>query len=142
VKSGTDLAETMSEIAALCVRFASEVDKRNWAAVADCFTPDGTLETVLPPAVMHGRAEIEQSLRASAVPGLSAQHLVANHSYELKGEGATGHTSFTMFRWESGETPPPAVPYGGVYNDVLRRTDNGWRIAERRITILWSGIRA
>jgi len=137
-------ANAMSEIAALCVRFATEVDARSWKAVADCFTPDGTLETVLPPAVMHGRDEIERSLRASEVPGLSAQHLVANHSYEIDGEAATGHTSFTMFRWESGDgdTPPPAVPYGGVYNDRLRRTDAGWLIVERRIRILWSGVRA
>jgi hypothetical protein len=138
----SELATAMPQIEALCVRFATEVDARNWGAVADCFTPDGTLETVLPPAVMHGREEIERSLRASAVPGLSAQHLVANHNYELNGEWATGRTSFTMFRWESGDTPPPAVPYGGVYNDVLLHTDAGWRIAERRITILWSGVRS
>jgi hypothetical protein len=136
----SELATAMPQIAALCVRFATEVDMRNWEAVADCFTPDGTLETVLPPAVMHGRDEIERSLRASAEPGLSAQHLVANHSYEITGERATGHTSFTMFRWYGGDTPPPAVPYGGVYNDVLRHTDAGWRIAERRITILWCGV--
>jgi hypothetical protein len=106
----SELATAMPQIAALCVRFATEVDMRNWEAVADCFTPDGTLETVLPPAVMHGRDEIERSLRASAEPGLSAQHLVANHSYEITGERATGHTSFTMFRWYGGDTPPPAAP--------------------------------
>jgi ketosteroid isomerase-like protein len=132
----------MPEIAALCVHFATEVDARNWDAVAACFTPDGTLETVLPPAVMRGHEEIERSLRASAVPGLSAQHLVANHTYEVSGEWAKGRTSFTMFRWEAGDTPPRAAAYGGVYNDVLRHTDAGWRIAERRITILWSGVRA
>jgi len=126
------------QIVALCSRFVTAVDARDFAAVADCFTSDGTLETVIPPNVMRSRDEIETGLRERTSSTLAAQHLVTNHLYDVDGDEAVGTASFVMYRWPK----PPAVArgataHGGTYNDRLARTERGWKFKHRRIEILW-----
>jgi len=62
-----------AQIVALCARFVAAVDARDFAAVADCFTSDGTLETVIPPNVMRSQDEIETGLRERTSSALAAR---------------------------------------------------------------------
>jgi ketosteroid isomerase-like protein len=126
------------QIVELCARYALAVDARDFVRVADCFTVDGTLETVIPPNTMHGRDEIEKVLREATSRTLAAQHLVTNHHYAVDGDEASGTSSFVMYRWPK----PPAVAtttiaHGGTYFDKLDRTERGWKLKHRRIEILW-----
>jgi uncharacterized protein (TIGR02246 family) len=126
------------QILALCARYAAAVDARDFAAVADCFTVDGTLETAVPPNLMHGRDAIETGLRAKTSRTLAAQHLVTNHLYAVDGNEATGEAAFVMYRWPKlSAADHGAVAHGGKYLDTLERTDRGWRLRHRRIEILW-----
>jgi len=136
------------QIIELCTRLAAATDARDFPAIAALFTADGTLETVIPPNVMHGQAQIEAGLRAHTSTVLAAQHLVTNHRYDVDRDRAAGTSSFVMFRWplqppaEAGEGGVPGqgaavVAHGGTYHDRLDRTSSGWRFSLRRIEILW-----
>ncbi len=140
--------EDHRQIIELCARLAAATDARDFPAIAALFTADGTLETVIPPNVMHGRAQIEAGLQAHTSTVLAAQHLVTNHRYDVDDDGATGTSSFVMFRWPrqlpagagEGGGPGPAAAvaaHGGTYHDRLERTPSGWRFSLRRIEILW-----
>jgi len=126
------------QISELCTRYASAVDARDFAGVADCFTHDGSLETALPPRTMRGREEIERVLATQTSTVLAAQHIVTNHSYTVDGDTGTGTSSFVMYRWpRAQERPGPPAAHGGTYIDRLERTAGGWKIQHRRIEILW-----
>lgn len=138
------------QIVELCARLATATDARDFPAIAACFTDDATMETVIPPSVMRGRAQIEAGLRARTSTVLAAQHLVTNHLYDVDGDRAAGTSSFVMFRWPrppraeasdgTGAAPGPGAPvvaHGGTYHDRLERTSHGWRFSLRRIEILW-----
>jgi SnoaL-like domain len=142
--------EDHRQIIELCAQLAAATDARDFPAIAALFTADGTLETVIPPNVMHGRAQIEAGLRERTSTGLAAQHLVTNHRYHVDGDRATGTSSFVMFRWprsplgEAGDDAravlgPGAlvVAHGGTYHDRLEQTPHGWRFSHRRIEIRW-----
>jgi ketosteroid isomerase-like protein len=142
-------SEDHRQIIELCAQLAAATDARDFPAIAALFTADGTLETVIPPNVMHGRAQIETGLRERTSSVLAAQHLVTNHRYDVDGDRADGTSSFVMFRWprsplaEAGDAgaalgPGAAVvAHGGTYHDRLERTPCGWRFSQRRIEILW-----
>lgn len=137
---GADPQETSDrqQIAELCTRYASAVDARDFAGVANCFTHDGSLETALPPRTMRGREEIERVLATQTSTVLAAQHLVTNHAYTVDGNSGLGTSSFVMFRWpRTQERPGPPAAHGGAYFDRLERTTDGWKIKHRRIEILW-----
>ncbi len=127
------------QITELCTRYASAVDARDFAGVANCFTHDGSLETALPPRTMRGRAEIERVLATQTSTVLAAQHLVTNHAYTVDGDTGVGTSSFVMFRWPKAQAlaGPPVAAHGGAYIDRLERTADGWKIKHRRIEILW-----
>jgi len=132
------LVAQQHQIVELCSRYAVAVDARDFAAVARCFTSDGSLETALPHRIMHGREGIERVLAAQTSSSLSPQHLVTNHIYTVDGDSCTGTSSFVMFRWpRSPAAVTGAVAHGGSYFDELERTVDGWRIKRRRIEILW-----
>jgi hypothetical protein len=128
-------SEDHRQIIELCARLAAATDARNFPAIAALFTADGTLETVIPPNVMHGQTQIEAGLRAHTSTVLAAQHLVTNHLYDVDRDRATGTSSFVMFRWPS--PGASVVAHGGTYHDRLERTPSGWRFSVRRIEILW-----
>jgi uncharacterized protein (TIGR02246 family) len=126
------------QITDLCTRYASAVDARDFAGVANCFTDDGSLETALPPRTMRGREEIERVLASQTSAVLAAQHIVTNHSYTVHADTGLGTSSFVMFRWPTAqELPGTPAAHGGTYHDRLERTAGGWKIKHRRIEILW-----
>jgi ketosteroid isomerase-like protein len=126
------------QITELCTRYASAVDARDFAGVANCFTHDGSLETALPPRTMRGREEIERVLATQTSTVLAAQHIVTNHAYTVDGDTGAGTSSFVMFRWPTAqELPGSPAAHGGTYIDRLERTAGGWKIKHRRIEILW-----
>jgi hypothetical protein len=131
------LLEDHRQIVELGARYAQATDARNFTAVADCFTAEGTLETVIPPNVMHGRARIEANLQVTTSTVLAAQHLVTNHLYEIRGDEASGTASFVMFRWSKQLAADSPVAHGGTYHDWLVRSGQGWLFSRRRIEILW-----
>jgi hypothetical protein len=63
-----------------------------------------------------------------------SQHFITNQVIDVKGEDATCRAYF----FGVVGTEPSLIWVGGIYEDVLRRTDDGWRIAELVDISLWS----
>lgn len=130
----SDVQENWVEITALINRYAQAVDSKDWGLYASCFTSDAVIDYSSAGGSRGGVAESTAWL-ATMLASLSvSQHFVTNQVIEVKGADATCRAYF--FGVVGAE--PSLIWVGGVYEDVLRRTEDGWRIAEMVDTSLWS----
>ena len=121
-------------------RYAWALDTGDVERFVDCFHPDGVLiwDAFETPDRYEGAdalrrfATILRDLPSSA----GRQHMVGNTLIEGGGDEARASSYVVVFRRE-GEGPH-LVGVMGWYEDVLRRSESGWRIRERVIRD-WSG---
>lgn len=123
--------------AALIVAFAACNDAHDADGLAALFAPDGVL--VRPGAApLHGRAAIAHAY-ASRPSGRITRHVVSNVQVRL--ESATTATGLSYVTVWSGQLADAEGPFGrradgrqavGEFEDRFVRTNDGWRIAERR----------
>jgi hypothetical protein len=67
-----------------------------------------------------------------------SQHFVTNQVIELHGEEATCRAYFFGVVGNQGDGASSLIWIGGIYEDLLRRTEVGWRIAELVDISVWS----
>lgn len=116
-------------------------DRFRLEELAAQFTEDGVLK--FSGQVAHGRAEIIQKLSTggrykgeSSKPGggrgpiTKVRHNLTTSQIQVNGDEATGRTYFIVMTNHG-------VDQQGVYVDRLRKTAEGWRIAEREVRIDW-----
>jgi ketosteroid isomerase-like protein len=129
-------AEDRTAIADLLARYAVGCDRRDFAAVAACFTPDARAEysgVRLERGVSHIVAHLEQLAGFAAT-----QHVIGTHTLDVTGDGATS-TSYAVAHLVRAVDDGHELVHRGVsYDDRLVRTPHGWRIAERVHRVLWS----
>jgi len=127
--------------ARLVVDSATCNDHREWAKLAALYTPDGVV--VRPNGQrLEGRAAIEAAY-AAGPPERVTRHLCANVTVDVDGPDDAHAT--TMVLIVSGtRSDDPEVRFGivpserhllGEFADRFERTDDGWRIAERRASL-------
>jgi 3-phenylpropionate/cinnamic acid dioxygenase small subunit len=96
--------------------------------LGELFTDDVVYDlTPLGGTVLEGVDEIAASARELGVNNPVA-HLVTNIVIEEPGDEVTARSKFLGVRRDGSVG-------SGVYDDVLRRTPEGWRIARRRVTV-------
>jgi uncharacterized protein (TIGR02246 family) len=116
-------------------------DLREFAALAELYTPDGVV--VRPNGQrLEGRAAIEAGY-AKGPPERVTRHVCSNVRVEVDGPDAARATTLVLI--VSGQrSDDPDVSFGvvpndrhmvGEFADRLVRTDEGWRIAERRASL-------
>jgi hypothetical protein len=116
-------------------------DRREFSALAALYTADGVV--VRPNGQrLEGSAAIETAY-AAGPPDRVTRHLCSNVRVDVDGPDAARATTAVLI--VSGlRTDDPDVTFGivpserhmvGEFADRLVRTDEGWRIAERRATI-------
>ena len=138
-----DLQRLVDERA--CEKLISEychlVDFGNASAIAQLFILEGQWSG--PGVDMVGQSEIEAGFSArQAVTRRQSRHLCTNVSIDVEGDEARGLCYLLNFRHDSqsgtAETPAPAgLPkYVGEYHDQFVRTDQGWRFASRRLSLI------
>ena len=120
----------------LVLEAAARTDAQEHEAFAALFTPDGVL--VRPGAEpLVGRAAIVASYRTRPATRIT-RHLVTNSMVDVHGDGRA-HVRSTVLLW-SGSTETTVERFGrladpvealGAFDDVMVRTEEGWRIARR-----------
>lgn len=118
---------------ALVARYADDGPLEAYGAL---FTPDARWE--LPGArVRVGRADIvaggfERRAAGEAGPGTHTRHLVSTVSVTVDGDLAQAESYWQFY---ADTATSPALRLMGHYRDTFRRTDDGWRLHERRVTV-------
>ena len=134
----TDTQENWLEITALVNRYAQAVDGKDWAMYASCFTTDAEIDYSSAGGTRAGVAESTAWLATMLEPLAVSQHFITNQVIEVKGDEATCRAYFFGVVVNQSVSESSLIWVGGIYEDRLRRTDDGWRIAELVDISLWS----
>jgi len=123
------------EIRNLIARLAHLADGGDIDEYVDQFTADATWGGGRHP-IRRGHAEIREGVRARRAlgqmgPGTESIHVVTTTCIEIEGDRATGRSVYHYYR-DVGSAAPTLCSLG-VYADVFRRTEAGWRLAERAL---------
>ncbi len=133
-------AETWLALSDLVHRYAAGVDDRRFEEVVDLFADDATLTVPDPPrslcpTVVHlGHAEIRQAIEAVAAAART-QHAIVGEVYAAENNAARGRVSCIAHHWTVRDEKVTDIVWHLRYDDEYIRTDAGWRIARRRLTI-------
>ncbi|MGH1561600.1 nuclear transport factor 2 family protein [Mumia sp. DW29H23] len=117
--------------------YALVVDSRRWDLFEQVFVENVRADYGSQGCWSDRAAFVADFARLHA-PYDHTQHLVAGHVVRLEGDGAA---AFSRVSWRLAVRTEDG--YAGRegnawYDDVLRRTVDGWRITERRCRITWS----
>ena len=127
-------ASDITGIEQLLYKYGHIVDAQEWVRFDELFTPDCELDytKVHAPKVFHGIPEIIGYFEGANHP---AAHHVSNVWVELvDGEYRVKSKFFVPFTRAS---HAPQGWYGGDYEDIVVKTPDGWRFAQRRCTSRW-----
>ena len=119
--------------------FAAGLDGCDWpllrSVLADSVLVDYSSWSGRPAATVEADEWVEQ--RTLLFPGLAAsQHSLTNPRVVIDGDGATS----TVYVTSEHVLDPDGERWftiGGVYDDELVRTPDGWRISSMRLLVRW-----
>ena len=108
-------------------------DEREWAALAGLYAPDGVV--VRPNGQrLEGRVAIEAAYAAGS-PDRVTRHLCTNLRVDVDGPDAA-HGTTTVLIVSGTRSGDSDVTYRvGEFADRFERTQEGWKIAERRASL-------
>jgi hypothetical protein len=117
------------EIRELVARYNYAIDEgrpEEWVAT---FVPDGTFESTA-----LGKHTGPDGLMAFAVGYIAAftgRHCTSDFTVDIDGDDARARCYLIAV---NNAASPPIISTTAVYEDVLRRTPDGWRFVHRRVT--------
>src|SRR5690606_30844321 len=113
------------------------IDRKDWALFRTCFTPDCVVDYGRMGA-WQGLDSLTEAMDAMHAPMSRTAHRMSNVAVEVDGDDATGcaYVHAVLVDREDSRRVWEAVGWSA---DRCRRTPAGWRIAERRYTMVrWS----
>jgi uncharacterized protein (TIGR02246 family) len=123
--AGTLTKNDYTEIHELYARYAQAYDSANKEGYSGVFTPDGVF--VVGPRTMTGAKEIQAMITAAPRERPKITHVNTNIVIDPTPEGAKGSVYVILMDLQKN----PAITGGGVYEDTLVRTKDGWRFKKR-----------
>jgi hypothetical protein len=129
------------EIRRLVEAYGVAVDDLDPDAIAELFVSGGRLLVY-----EAGSDELKYSYSSTTFAELTDAlrtaykqtfHLVGNVVVQVDGDQAAGTVYCLAGHWRDSRRGPEVSWYPVRYADRFRRTDAGWRFAERRSTLLW-----
>jgi ketosteroid isomerase-like protein len=122
------------EIRNLIHRLAQLADDGDLQEYVELFAEDAVWEGAGYPA-RRGRADIlagarERRASGTSGPGSNTLHVVANTVVWLQGDQARARS---VFHFYGNTNATPELRIMGQYDDELRRTPKGWKLARRSI---------
>jgi len=121
----------------VCVRYATAIDDRDWARLHSCFLPDA-VGIYHADRTLHGADEIVETIRTAVTPLSRTQHLVGTFVVDVQGDEATSSCHLHAQHVRSGVPGGERYVIAGRYADRFARTQDGWRIRERRLDRWWT----
>jgi len=127
--------EARAAIHDVLMRYASGVDRRDFARVAGCFTPDATYQGQLS---RRDVAEALRTLRTSLVRYDATMHLMGNQLIELHGDDRASCETYCLAHHlhRSGKERRE-LTVAVVYEDELARAGGAWLIRQRTARTLF-----
>jgi uncharacterized protein (TIGR02246 family) len=119
----------------LAARYARAVDRRDYAAFAALFTPDGIL--CGPGYEMKAHGEIEKGIRLIEQYE-STQHCVHQQLVDVTGDAATGETYCVARHVYTKDGTKRKLDMGVRYQDQYRRDSGTWLILRRELILDWT----
>jgi hypothetical protein len=135
-----DLQRLLDErdIVAVAVRYCWALDTRDWAALADVFVPEATADLMTGGSTLEGLDAIVARISTALTPLDETQHLVSTHEVGVDGDAATHRCYMHAQHVRHDVDGDPNYVIAGRYEDRFVRTADGWRIAHRRLTPMWT----
>jgi len=119
--------EDQLAIRELATRYNHAIDDgraEDWVAT---FVPDGTFESTA--LGVHTGIEALRAFAAGYIAAFTGRHCTSDHVVEVDGDEARSRCYLILVNNASA----PIVSTTAVYDDVLRRTPDGWRFVHRRV---------
>lgn len=132
------------DVADVLVRYATAIDRRDWALFRTCFTDDGDADYG-DLGHRHGADEITGWMtRMHETCGHTLHRItnvvVTSTGEDNDGDGGDGEARATARSYVDalvlGADNRSGVRGVGIYDDELVHRDGGWRIAKRRFTMV------
>lgn len=121
----------------LQVAYSRALDSGDFDQLDHVFTADVVADYAH--AGQHtNREQVKQACHDALVELDSSHHQNGNHWAEISGDEALAGCYFRVHLHRAGQPDGDYYRMGGRYDDKLRRTEAGWRIYHRTITIDWS----
>jgi 3-phenylpropionate/cinnamic acid dioxygenase small subunit len=121
------------DIADVLVRYATGIDRRDWARFRSCFTENCRAEYG-DIGVWDGVDAITQFMIDTHAGMVHTLHRITNIAVEVAGDAATARSYVDALLVLADETVE--INATGFYDDELIRSDAGWQIARRRFTMV------
>lgn len=120
----------------VAIAYTWALDEKQFDQLNAVFAADATAE-------LHGvRCEGRDAIIARIERPLSlldaTQHIVGNHQVDVDGDSATHRCYLQSQHVKRGTPGGDNYLIGGVYEDRLARTPDGWRITHRTMTAVWT----
>ncbi len=125
--------EIRQDVADLIVRYASGIDRRDWKLLRSCFTDDCQADYGDVGRWQSGD-EITEWMRTTHEPLGPSLHRITNQAVAHEGGGVTVRSYVDVVI--VGPNNAGGAQAAGYYDDVVVRTDDGWKIARRRYTMV------
>ncbi|MFI5040851.1 MAG: nuclear transport factor 2 family protein [Acidimicrobiales bacterium] len=125
--------DVREDVVEVLVRYATGIDRRDWALFRTCFTDDCEADYGAIGA-WHGADEITAWMERSHAPCGHTMHRITNAVVGPNGRGVAARSYVdAIVMGPDNQTGSRAV---GYYDDELVRTEHGWKIAARRFTMV------
>ena len=132
--SDADLERAMREdVAEVLVRYATGIDQRDWTLFRTCFTDDCVADYG-EIGRWRGVDQITDWMDTTHAPFGHTMHRITNVSVQPTPDGATARSYVHVVLRDTANAH--GVQAYGFYDDALVRTDSGWKIAQRRYTMV------
>jgi 3-phenylpropionate/cinnamic acid dioxygenase small subunit len=130
---GTVDRETRADVADLLVRYASGIDRRDWALLRSCFADDCQADYGDIGRWKSGD-EITEWMRKTHDPLGRSLHRVTNSSFAWEGEAVAVRSYVDALVLLADNVR--GAQSAGYYDDLVVRGEDGWRIARRTFTMV------
>ena len=126
--------EVHQDVAEVLVRYATGIDRRDWTLFRTCFADDCQVDYGMV-GVWNDPDTFTEYFEQLHAPFGHTMHRITNHVVTANGEGVTARSYFDVIVMYA-DNVHVRTRAAGYYDDELKRTDHGWKIANRKVVLV------